>query len=129
MPLSDVDTTLPRPKRSWMMMSPATTDSGADADLLPDTGLLPAKGLLPATGFLKDTGIRTARNGALLVDREMRTSLDHVWAAGDCAVVYHRIMEEDRPGATAARVRLTRAVRDVIRTGLWLIGVEAPERM
>ena len=41
----------------------------------------------------------------------------------------HRIMEEDRPGATAARVRLTRAVRDVIRTGLWLIGVEAPERM
>jgi arginyl-tRNA synthetase len=41
----------------------------------------------------------------------------------------HRIMEENQPGATAARVRLTRAVRDVIRTGLWLIGVEAPERM
>ena len=28
-----------------------------------------------------------------------------------------------------ARVRLTRAVRDTIRTGLWLIGMEAPERM
>ena len=54
-----------------------------------------AVGVLPATGFLKDTGIRMARNGALLVDREMRTSLPDVWAAGDCAVVYHRLMEED----------------------------------
>lgn len=36
-----------------------------------------------------------ARNGAILVDREMRTSLEHIYAAGDCAVVYHRLMEED----------------------------------
>ena len=36
-----------------------------------------------------------ARNGAILVDREMRTSLENVYAAGDCAVVYHRLMEED----------------------------------
>ena len=28
-----------------------------------------------------------------------------------------------------ARVRLTRAVRDTVKTGLWLIGMEAPERM
>ena len=41
----------------------------------------------------------------------------------------HRIMEEDDPAGTAARVALTRAVREVIRTGLWLIGVDAPERM
>ena len=41
----------------------------------------------------------------------------------------HRIMSEDDPAGTAARLTLTRAVRDVIRTGLWLIGVEAPERM
>ena len=31
--------------------------------------------------------------------------------------------------AAAARVALTKATRDVIRTGLWLIGIEAPERM
>ena len=41
----------------------------------------------------------------------------------------HRIMEENALEASAARVRLTDAVRDVIKTGLYLIGVEAPERM
>ena len=41
----------------------------------------------------------------------------------------HRIMEEGDPEGTAARVNLTAAVKDVIKTGLWLIGVEAPERM
>ncbi|MDO5378601.1 MAG: arginine--tRNA ligase [Clostridia bacterium] len=41
----------------------------------------------------------------------------------------HRIVEESDPAGTAARLALTSAVRDVIRTGLYLIGVEAPERM
>ena len=41
----------------------------------------------------------------------------------------HRIMEEGDPAGSAARIRLTDAVRDVIKTGLYLIGVEAPERM
>lgn len=40
----------------------------------------------------------------------------------------HRVLD-DAPAVAAARVALTRATRDVIRTGLWLIGVEAPERM
>ena len=41
----------------------------------------------------------------------------------------HRIMDEADAAGTSARVRLTDAVRDVIKTGLYLIGVEAPERM
>ena len=41
----------------------------------------------------------------------------------------HRIMEEGDPAGSAARVALTDAVRDVIKTGLYLIGVDAPERM
>ncbi|MBQ2948765.1 MAG: arginine--tRNA ligase [Clostridia bacterium] len=41
----------------------------------------------------------------------------------------HRIMDENDLAGTAARVNLTKAARDVIRTGLYLIGVEAPERM
>ena len=57
--------------------------------------ILMSVGVVPATDFLRDTGIRMARNGAILVDREMRTSLEHIYAAGDCAVVYHRLMEED----------------------------------
>ena len=40
----------------------------------------------------------------------------------------HRILDGD-PAAMAARVALTKAVRNVIKTGLYLIGVDAPERM
>ena len=40
----------------------------------------------------------------------------------------HRILDDD-PAACAARVQLTQAARNVIRTGLYLIGIEAPERM
>ena len=40
----------------------------------------------------------------------------------------HRILDED-PAATAARLELTAAARQTIKTGLYLIGLEAPERM
>ena len=40
----------------------------------------------------------------------------------------HRILDGD-PAATAARLQLTEACRQVIRTGLYLIGLSAPERM
>jgi arginyl-tRNA synthetase len=35
----------------------------------------------------------------------------------------------DEAGVRAARVALTRAVKNTIKTGLYLIGMEAPERM
>ena len=40
----------------------------------------------------------------------------------------HRILD-DAPATAAARVALTRAARDVIKTGLYLVGIDAPERM
>lgn len=40
----------------------------------------------------------------------------------------HRILDDD-PAVTAARIALTRACQQVIKTGLYLIGVAAPERM
>ena len=40
----------------------------------------------------------------------------------------HRILDGE-PSQAAARVALADAARRVIRTGLWLIGIEAPERM
>ena len=40
----------------------------------------------------------------------------------------HRILDGD-PAQAAARLALTDAVRNVIKTGLYLIGIEAPERM
>ena len=40
----------------------------------------------------------------------------------------HRILDGD-PAQAAARIALTKATAEQIRTGLYLIGVEAPERM
>ena len=40
----------------------------------------------------------------------------------------HRILDGE-PAQAAARIALTDATRQVIRTGLYLIGIEAPERM
>ncbi len=40
----------------------------------------------------------------------------------------HRILDDD-PAATAARLQLTDACRQTIKTGLYLIGLDAPERM
>lgn len=54
-----------------------------------------AIGVRPATAFLNGTGIHISPNGAIIVDREMRTSLPDVWAAGDCALVYHKLMKEN----------------------------------
>jgi len=41
----------------------------------------------------------------------------------------HRILDEADPAGAAARIALVQAVRTLIKTGLWLIGLEAPERM
>ncbi len=40
----------------------------------------------------------------------------------------HRVIDDDA-AKTAARLYLSQAVKQVIKTGLWLIGVDAPERM
>lgn len=57
--------------------------------------VLVAIGVVPATGFLKDIGLEMARNGALIVDRAQRTSLADIYAAGDCAVCWHRVAKEN----------------------------------
>lgn len=67
------------------------TDKGTyDTDLV-----IVAIGVRPSTAFLKDTGIRMAKNGAIIVDRELKTSIDDVYAAGDCVLVYNKVTEED----------------------------------
>ncbi len=67
------------------------TDQGEyEADLV-----IISVGIRPSTGFLKDTGIDMAENGALVVDREMRTSISDIWAAGDCSLVYSQNMDEN----------------------------------
>ncbi|KIL46678.1 coA disulfide reductase [Jeotgalibacillus alimentarius] len=52
-------------------------------------------GVRPATAFLKDSGIHLSSNGAIITDREMRTNMPDIYAAGDCATVYHKLKKEN----------------------------------
>ena len=52
--------------------------------------LIMAAGVRPNTAFLQDTGIEMFK-GTILVDGQMKTSLDDVYAAGDCVMVTNRI--------------------------------------
>jgi NADPH-dependent 2,4-dienoyl-CoA reductase/sulfur reductase-like enzyme len=67
------------------------TDKGAyKADLV-----LLALGVRPATEFLDGSGIELAKNGAVIVDREMRTNVPDIYAAGDCAEIYHMVLKRN----------------------------------
>jgi len=69
----------------------ARTDKGAyRADLV-----LLALGVRPATEFLEGSGIALSENGAVIVDREMRTNLPDIYAAGDCAEIYHMVTKSN----------------------------------
>ena len=53
-----------------------------------------AAGVRPNTSFLKDTGIEMLLNGAIVIDDEGKTSIQDIYAAGDCATVYHLVKEK-----------------------------------
>lgn len=61
-------------------------------------------GVRPNTQFLEGTDVSLERNGAVIVDREMRTSSTDIFAAGDCAVVYDMVKQKNvyLPLGTAA---------------------------
>lgn len=72
-------------------VSAIKTDKGVyEADLV-----VLAIGVKPATSFLKDSGIALAKNGAVVIDREMRTNIADIYSAGDCAEVYNKVKEEN----------------------------------
>ena len=53
-----------------------------------------ATGVRPNTDFIKSTGIACLPNGAIIVDQEGRTSIEGIYAAGDCASIWHLVKEE-----------------------------------
>ena len=64
-------------------VSEVLTDKGSyAADLV-----VVAVGVRPNTAFLAGSGLAMLPNGAIIVDRAGRTSLEDVYAAGDCASV------------------------------------------
>lgn len=54
-----------------------------NGDTIPADLLLVAVGVRPELGYLDGSGVATERG--ILVDDSMRTSVEDVWAAGDCA--------------------------------------------
>ncbi len=61
-----------------------TTSFGVDL-------VIEAIGVRPNTGFLKNTPVERIKNGAILVNDRNETSVRDIYAAGDCATVYHRL--------------------------------------
>ena len=70
-----------------------------DADMVIITA-----GIRPNTSFLKGTSIKLVKNGAVVVDGLGLTSVNEIYAAGDCAVVKHHLKSESSyiPLATTA---------------------------
>lgn len=65
------------------------TDKGCyDADLV-----ILSIGIRPNTGFLGDA-VKKLPNGAIVTSPAMETSVPDVYAAGDCATVWHRLLDK-----------------------------------
>jgi NADPH-dependent 2,4-dienoyl-CoA reductase/sulfur reductase-like enzyme len=54
--------------------------------------VLVVAGVRPDTGLAVSAGAALGPKGAIAVDRGMRTGLPDIYAAGDCAVTYHRLL-------------------------------------
>src|SRR5699024_4619517 len=66
------------------------TDLG---DIRADIAVL-GLGVVPNASIAADAGIPIGDRGGIVVDHRQRTSVDGVWAAGDCAEVHHLVSRE-----------------------------------
>ncbi len=64
-------------------------DSVIDADMV-----LFAIGIQPNSALAQSAGLSLGPDNAIAVDRMMKTSHDHIYAAGDCADAYHVVTGE-----------------------------------
>lgn len=55
--------------------------------------VLVAVGCLPATSLAAGAGIDTGIKRAIKVNRRMETSVPHIYAAGDCAETWHKLLK------------------------------------
>lgn len=53
-----------------------------------------ATGVQPVTELAQAAGIRLGAKGAIKVNDRMQTSVDRIWAAGDCVEYHHRVLGE-----------------------------------
>ena len=69
----------------------ATTTDDQDVTRFVDMVLV-VVGVRPDTELAASAGATLGLRGAIAVDRQMRTNLPHVFAAGDCVVTHHRLL-------------------------------------
>lgn len=68
-----------------------------------------AIGARPATELAVNAGVAADLHGPCKVTRRMETNLSDIYAAGDCADTWHRVLDPT-PGCCLARRRTNRAV-------------------
>jgi len=71
-------------KRAGEGITAVTIIDGKETDFFAEQLLL-ATGRTPVTSALRleRAGVKTAKNGAIIVDKTLKTSAPHIWAAGD----------------------------------------------
>lgn len=67
-----------------------TDDGPVEADLV-----VQAVGVRPNVHLAAEAGLRLGETGAVWVNQYQRTSDESVWAAGDCAEAYHRVLRRN----------------------------------
>ncbi|MDP9438509.1 MAG: FAD-dependent oxidoreductase [Actinomycetota bacterium] len=71
---------------------------GRVTDVLTSEGAVPADlvvmavGVRPSVGLVRSAGVALGETGAIAVDERLRTNVPDVYAAGDCAEHYHRLL-------------------------------------
>lgn len=92
----------------------ATDKHHKEIEILSDI-LIVSKGFIPNTQFLSNVPFEKLENGALLIDKVGKTNIPNIYAVGDCASVYHKIIKKDVyiPLATIAN-KMARVVADDI---------------
>lgn len=76
-----------------------------DGGVLPADLVILAIGVRPATGFLNDSGIEMFK-GTIIVDKDMKTNLPDIYAAGDCAMVKNAITDKPQWSAMGSTANL-----------------------
>jgi NADPH-dependent 2,4-dienoyl-CoA reductase/sulfur reductase-like enzyme len=66
----------------------------AGGQMLTADMVLLALGVRPNVDLAQAAGVALGASGAIAVDDRQRTNLPHVYAAGDCAEAYHRVLKQ-----------------------------------
>ena len=77
-----------------------------DAGAVPADVVVLAIGIRPATGFLAGSGLDMFK-GTIQVDEKQRTNLPHVYAVGDCAMVFNALTGAPQWSAMGSTANLT----------------------